>query len=47
MKLVLAYIALNYDIEPIASRPDNDWWVGSQGPPLGVKVRIRRREGTV
>ncbi|KAL2060657.1 hypothetical protein VTL71DRAFT_9298 [Oculimacula yallundae] len=47
MKLVLAYIALNYDIQPIASRPANDWFVGSQGPPLDFKVRIRRREGTV
>ncbi|KAH7327064.1 cytochrome P450 [Rhexocercosporidium sp. MPI-PUGE-AT-0058] len=47
LKLVLAYIALNYDIQPIASRPANDWFVGSQGPPLDVRVRIRRREGTV
>ncbi|KAH6720617.1 cytochrome P450 [Leptodontidium sp. MPI-SDFR-AT-0119] len=47
LKLVLAYIALNYDIQPIASRPANDWFVGSQGPPLEVRVRIRRREGTV
>ncbi|CZT05742.1 uncharacterized protein RCO7_03910 [Rhynchosporium graminicola] len=47
MKLILAYIALNYDIQPIPSRPANDWFVGSQGPPLDVRVRIRRREGTV
>ncbi|KAJ5041685.1 uncharacterized protein L3040_005257 [Drepanopeziza brunnea f. sp. 'multigermtubi'] len=47
LKLVVAYIALNYDIEPLASRPDNLWLVGSQGPPMDVNVRIRRREGTV
>lgn len=47
MKLVLAYIALNYDIQPIASRPDNLWLVGSQGPPLDFKIRIRRRVGTL
>lgn len=47
MKLVLAYIALNYDIKPIATRPANNWFVGSQGPPLDVRVCIRRREGTV
>ncbi|KAK0114210.1 hypothetical protein ONS95_013710 [Cadophora gregata] len=47
LKLVLAYVSLNYDIQPIASRPPNDWFVGSQGPPLDVKVCIRRRQGTV
>ncbi|CZR56230.1 related to cycloheximide-inducible protein CIP70 (cytochrome P450 family) [Phialocephala subalpina] len=43
MKLILAYIALNYDIERIPVRPDNQWLVGSQGPPLDFKVRVRRR----
>ncbi|KAH7379865.1 putative Ent-kaurene oxidase [Cadophora sp. MPI-SDFR-AT-0126] len=47
LKLVLAYIALNYDIQPITARPPNDWFVGSQGPPLDVRVCIRRRPGTV
>ncbi|KAI6715419.1 hypothetical protein JHW43_002045 [Diplocarpon mali] len=47
LKLVLAYIATNYDIQPIDLRPENNWLVGSQGPPLNVQVRIRRREGTV
>ncbi|TVY15730.1 Cytochrome P450 monooxygenase tenB, partial [Lachnellula arida] len=47
LKLVLAYIALNYHIKPIERRPDNNWFVGSQGPPLGDKISIRRREGTV
>jgi hypothetical protein len=47
LKLVLAYIALNYDIQPIPRRPDNNWFVGSAGPPLGDKISIRRREGTV
>lgn len=46
MKLVLAYIALNYDIETIPKRPDNIWLVGSQGPPLDFKIRVRRRVGT-
>ena len=46
LKLVLAYIALNYDIQPIACRPDNQWFVGSSGPPLGEKISIRRRDGT-
>jgi hypothetical protein len=47
LKLVLAYIALNYDIKPLPSRPANNWFVGTQGPPLECKITIRRREGTV
>jgi hypothetical protein len=47
LKLVLAYIAMNYEIEPIAQRPANHWFVGSSGPPLETTIRIRRREGTV
>ncbi|PBP27567.1 hypothetical protein BUE80_DR001381 [Diplocarpon rosae] len=47
LKLVLAYIATNYDIQHIDLRPENNWLVGSQGPPLNVQVRIRRREETV
>ena len=46
LKLVLAHIAQNYEIEPIAKRPANHWFVGSSGPPLDATIRIRRREGT-
>ncbi len=44
LKLVLASIALNYDIRSIPVRPENDWLVGSQGPPLSTKIYVRRRE---
>ncbi|EPE27439.1 Cytochrome P450 [Glarea lozoyensis ATCC 20868] len=47
LKLVLAYIAMNYEIEPVAQRPANHWFVGSSGPPLETTIRIRRRESTV
>ncbi|KAH8763018.1 putative Ent-kaurene oxidase [Hyaloscypha sp. PMI_1271] len=47
LKLVLAYIALNYDIKPIPFRPTNLWFVNTQGPPLDSKISVRRREGTV
>jgi len=46
LKLVLAYIALNYDIQQIPERPMNQWFVGSSGPPLGATISIRRRLGT-
>jgi hypothetical protein len=38
---------MNYEIEPIAVRPPNKWLVGSQGPPMDFKIRIRRRKDTV
>lgn len=44
MKLVLAYIALNYDIKNVTSRPGNLWFVGTQGPPLDAKIVVRRRQ---
>lgn len=47
MKLILAYIALNYDIERIPVRPSNQWLVGSQGPPLDFKIRVRRRADAI
>ncbi|RDW79914.1 hypothetical protein BP6252_04552 [Coleophoma cylindrospora] len=46
LKLTLAYIILNYEIQPIAKRPENQWFVGSIGPPMSEKVRVRRRPGT-
>ncbi|KAH8886988.1 cytochrome P450 [Thozetella sp. PMI_491] len=32
LKLTLAHIALHYEIEPIAQRPANRWFVGSMAP---------------
>ncbi|CAG8951011.1 hypothetical protein HYFRA_00006408 [Hymenoscyphus fraxineus] len=47
LKLVLAYVALNYEIFPIPVRPQNKWLIGSSGPPLDATITIRRRKGTV
>lgn len=44
LKLTLAHIALYYEIEPIAARPVNKWFVGSMSPPLGDTLRVRRRK---
>lgn len=46
LKLVLAHIAMNYEIRPIDTRPPNRWFAGSAGPPLEATIMIRRREGT-
>ncbi|KLU85579.1 hypothetical protein MAPG_04602 [Magnaporthiopsis poae ATCC 64411] len=44
MKLTLAYIALHYEIQPIAERPPNKWFVGSMAPPMWDTLKIRRRK---
>ena len=43
MKLVLAYIAKNYDIERLEKRPQNHWFGSSTAPPFESILRIRRR----
>ncbi|KAF1989191.1 cytochrome P450 [Aulographum hederae CBS 113979] len=43
LKLLLAHIILHYDIEPIASRPENPWLNNAIGPPLWAKLRVQRR----
>ncbi|KAH8686129.1 cytochrome P450 [Tricladium varicosporioides] len=43
MKLLLAYIILNYDIKPLAERPPNQIIAGSILPPMKATMSIRRR----
>lgn len=43
LKLTLAHVALHYDIEPVAERPANKWFVGSMAPPMWSTLRVRRR----
>jgi hypothetical protein len=46
LKLLLAQIVTNYEIEPIAVRPENKWLNNTIGPPIFDSIRIRRRPGT-
>ncbi len=43
MKLLLAYIILNYDVKPFASRPANMFLAGSILPPMKATISVRRR----
>jgi hypothetical protein len=43
MKMVIGYILMNYDIEPLAERPLNSIIGQTIMPPLKVKIRVRRR----
>ncbi|KAK3937971.1 cytochrome P450 [Diplogelasinospora grovesii] len=44
LKVLLAHISLLYEIEPLESRPANPWLNNTIGPPIGAKVRVRRRK---
>ncbi|KAH0536021.1 hypothetical protein FGG08_007088 [Glutinoglossum americanum] len=47
LKLLLAHVMLKYEIEPIPSRPENQWLNNAIGPPVKEKIRIRRRKDDV
>ncbi|PIG83550.1 ferulate-5-hydroxylase [Aspergillus arachidicola] len=44
MKLIIGYILMNYDIEPLEKRPMNSVVGQTIIPQLDVKIRVRRRE---
>ncbi|KAL2169229.1 hypothetical protein VTG60DRAFT_6309 [Thermothelomyces hinnuleus] len=43
LKLILAHLVLNYDIELGGSRPRNSWLGLNRVPPLQATIRIRKR----
>lgn len=47
LKLLLAYMVMNYEVEPLAARPPNQWFGQSNLPPMRASIRVRRRKGTV
>ncbi|KAB8277903.1 cytochrome P450 [Aspergillus minisclerotigenes] len=44
MKLIIGYILVNYDIEPLEKRPVNSVVGQTIIPQLDVKIRVRRRD---
>ncbi|KAJ9611675.1 hypothetical protein H2200_004859 [Cladophialophora chaetospira] len=44
LKLLLAYMIMNYEFEPLMKRPPSKWIGTSLVPPLTDTVRIRRRK---
>ena len=45
MKLLLAYIVMNYDIKPMETRPPNEFLGGNVLPPMKANIWVRRRKG--
>jgi hypothetical protein len=47
LKMLLAYIVMNYEVEVLKERPENMWLGTSIIPNPKAGLRVRRREGTV
>ncbi|KAI1098335.1 cytochrome P450 [Jackrogersella minutella] len=47
LKLMLAYLVVNYDFDVQENRPPNLWFGMNRVPPMRATVRVRRRKGTV
>ena len=46
MKLLLAYVVMNYEVEPLKTRPPNTWFGPTSLPPMKATIKVRRKEGT-
>ncbi|KAI9762496.1 MAG: hypothetical protein M1840_001220 [Geoglossum simile] len=46
MKLIMAYILLNYEVQPLVARPPNTFAVSNIIPPTKASIKIRRRRAT-
>jgi hypothetical protein len=44
LKMIVAYIVLNYDIDHLDKRPDNMIWGEHMLVPPSATVRVRRRK---
>lgn len=47
MKLILAYMVLNYDFGPLKNRPYNTWFGQDMFPSMKARIKERRKEGTI
>jgi len=44
MKLLVAYIVMNYDVKALTTRPPNSFIAGSIIPPMKATISVRRRK---
>jgi hypothetical protein len=45
LKMLLAYVTMHYEIEPLQERPVNSWVGPNILPPMKATIRVRRRKG--
>jgi hypothetical protein len=42
--MLLAYVTMFYEIEPLETRPPNKWFGHTVIPPMKANIRVRRRK---
>ncbi|KAL0257050.1 hypothetical protein SLS55_007860 [Diplodia seriata] len=47
LKMLLAYLFLNYDVKPLAERPKTRWIGMNIVPAVDARIEVRRKKGTV
>ncbi|PKY04920.1 putative P450 monooxygenase [Aspergillus campestris IBT 28561] len=43
LKMLLAFMLLNYEVEPLSQRPQNKWIGGNVVPPSELSIRVKRK----
>lgn len=44
LKMILAYMTMYYEIEPLEKRPESTWMGSTVLPPMTATIRVRRRK---
>lgn len=47
LKMLLAYVFMNYELQYMEKRPENQWFGSSIIPPMKDVIKVKRREGTL
>ena len=47
LKMVIAYLAMNYEMKQLPARPKVSWMGQTIIPPLDARIEVKRRKGTV
>lgn len=47
LKMLLAYMVLNYDVQYLPERPPNKWFGQNVVPDMKATIKVRRRVGSV
>ena len=46
LKMLLAYVVMNYDVQYLSERPENQWFGANVIPPMKTCIKVRHRSGT-
>lgn len=46
LKMLLAHVVMNYDVQDLSERPENQWFGANVIPPMKTCIKVRHRSGT-